>query len=242
MSVAHTTANIQNSVPRPVLLLSHSRIMQGSATHRLPAASHSGAAARSCNATRHTTTAPPSASAAPAARPNSPAAMTATAMTPISTGASFDPPPHRWPHSQAMTAAAPTVRTISKGPPNQMPTIGSGARTSADRTRRRSDPPLTGANRRPIAPLAPTIIGDCLLQIVTAEIGPQRLGEDELGIGALPQQEVADALLAAGADQQIGIGDVGGEEMPRDHVLIDRVRRQLTRHGLRREHAHRRDD
>ena len=30
--------------------------------------------------------------------------------------------------------------------------------------------------------------------------------EDQLGVGALPEQEIADALLAAGADQQVGVG------------------------------------
>ena len=35
----------------------------------------------------------------------------------------------------------------------------------------------------------------------------------ELGVGQLPQQEVADALLAAGADEQVGLGRVGQRQV-----------------------------
>jgi hypothetical protein len=37
------------------------------------------------------------------------------------------------------------------------------------------------------------------------EIRPQLLGEIELRIGQIPQQEIADALLTPGADEQIRI-------------------------------------
>ena len=37
---------------------------------------------------------------------------------------------------------------------------------------------------------------------------PQHVGEIELRVGELPQQEIADALLAAGADEQIRLGRV----------------------------------
>ena len=36
-----------------------------------------------------------------------------------------------------------------------------------------------------------------------AEVGPQRVGEVELGVGRLPQQEVRQPLLARGADEQV---------------------------------------
>jgi hypothetical protein len=32
------------------------------------------------------------------------------------------------------------------------------------------------------------------------------IGEMQFGVGQLPEQEVADALLAAGADEEIGLG------------------------------------
>ena len=40
------------------------------------------------------------------------------------------------------------------------------------------------------------------------EIGPERLGEFVFGIGRLPEQEVRGPRLAAGADHQIGVGQI----------------------------------
>jgi hypothetical protein len=45
------------------------------------------------------------------------------------------------------------------------------------------------------------------------EIGPEHIGDVQLGVGQLPEQEVADPLLTAGADQQVGIGLAGGVEL-----------------------------
>ena len=56
-------------------------------------------------------------------------------------------------------------------------------------------------------------------QIVAVEVGPQHIGAVELGVGDLPQQEVRDAQLARRADDQIGIGDVGGVELALEHLL-----------------------
>ncbi|MNH09764.1 hypothetical protein D3C79_692250 [compost metagenome] len=36
------------------------------------------------------------------------------------------------------------------------------------------------------------------------EVRPEQVGEVQLGVGQLPQQEVADAVLATGTDAQIG--------------------------------------
>ena len=49
----------------------------------------------------------------------------------------------------------------------------------------------------------PLAMVDRLIQRVGIEIGPERIGEIQLGIGELPHQEVADALLTAGTDEQI---------------------------------------
>src|ERR1044072_443131 len=54
--------------------------------------------------------------------------------------------------------------------------------------------------------LAGTIDGDRLLEQLAAEVRPEGVEEHELRVGALPEQEVGDALLAAGAHEQIGIG------------------------------------
>ena len=37
------------------------------------------------------------------------------------------------------------------------------------------------------------------------EVRPHAVGEDQLGVGALPEQEVGEPLLAAGADQQVDV-------------------------------------
>src|ERR1700757_774415 len=75
-----------------------------------------------------------------------------------------------------------------------------------------------------IAPVAAMISPDGGPEARPLEAGPQAIEKDQLRIGALPEQEVADALLAAGADQEIGVGDVAGQQMPGEHRLVDRRR------------------
>ena len=53
------------------------------------------------------------------------------------------------------------------------------------------------------------------------EIGPERVGDKNFGVGDLPEEEIADAHLAAGSDQQVGIREVGGVEVAREIVLGD---------------------
>ena len=71
-------------------------------------------------------------------------------------------------------------------------------------------------------------IGDRRAQVVGAEVGPQGVDEAELGVGAFPQQEIGQPLLAAGADEEI---DVAAGALPRDAAG-----RSLAR-GRRREPA-----
>ncbi len=53
------------------------------------------------------------------------------------------------------------------------------------------------------APMAAPVLRESLPQSCLAEVRPHAIREIELGIGALPQQEVAEALLGTGADQQV---------------------------------------
>src|SRR5581483_2596856 len=55
------------------------------------------------------------------------------------------------------------------------------------------------------APVAAGILGERLLKGRFAEIRPEALDKVQLGIGALPQQEIAQPLLATGANQQVDI-------------------------------------
>ena len=74
------------------------------------------------------------------------------------------------------------------------------------------------------APLAAAIRGDRRVERRGVEVRPQRVGEIELAVGELPQQEVADALLAAGADEKVGLGRVAHREVRRERGLRDRRR------------------
>ena len=79
------------------------------------------------------------------------------------------------------------------------------------------------------APLALPIPIDRGVERGGVEIGPQHVGEIELGVGELPQQEVRDPLLAAGADEQVGLRRVGHREdtarAPRARVASRRAAR-----------------
>src|SRR5438874_1118848 len=182
--------------------------------------------------------------ASPAAAP--PSAATTTAATTAATSADpLDPncpARHSRAHSQAIPAPAAVVTIGSQGEPNQAAAMATGASTSADKMRSSSEWRSARSNRGTVAALAAAIIGDRLLQVAAPEIRPKGLGEHQLGIGALPEQEIADALLAAGADQQIGIGQLGGEQMLGDQLLVDGVERQIPAPDPGRDSASRSDD
>src|SRR5919108_5564539 len=63
--------------------------------------------------------------------------------------------------------------------------------------------------------LAPRVRGDGLVQGFGAEVGPERIGEVELGVRELPEEEVGDALLAARADEEVGLRRVAHRKMGR---------------------------
>src|SRR6266508_4125463 len=53
-------------------------------------------------------------------------------------------------------------------------------------------------------------------EVDLAERGPVGVAEIELGVGALPEQEVRHPLFAAGPDDQIWVGLPGGVEVVAD--------------------------
>ena len=61
-----------------------------------------------------------------------------------------------------------------------------------------------------------------------AEVRPQRVDENQLRVGTLPEEKVADPLFAAGPDEKIRIGDAGRKEFALEGILVDTVRCQLT--------------
>src|SRR5271156_6488095 len=52
-------------------------------------------------------------------------------------------------------------------------------------------------------------------QAGAAEIGPERFCHENFGVGNLPEQEIADAHLAAGADEQVRVRQAAGVQMTR---------------------------
>src|SRR3990167_4712775 len=70
-----------------------------------------------------------------------------------------------------------------------------------------------------------------LLELRAIEIRPQYRGEIHLGVSQLPQQEVADTLLAAGADEQVRFGNAGQADKRFEAFFRDRVRVDLAAGG-----------
>src|SRR5437868_5602653 len=74
-----------------------------------------------------------------------------------------------------------------------------------------------------VASIALLVGEDRFEQVAAAEIRPQRLGDPDFRVGDLPEEKVADAHLAAGPDQQIGIGLAGGVEELAEAPLVEIV-------------------
>ena len=73
------------------------------------------------------------------------------------------------------------------------------------------------------AALAALVLAHRVEEVLAAEVGPQHVGEDELAVGQLPQQEVGDAVLARRADHEVGVGHLGVVEVAADRLLVDLV-------------------
>src|SRR5204863_9179689 len=133
-----------------------------------------------------------------------------------------------------MSGATSAATRSIQGKPSHTAASSSGPRTTADASRSGRPRKRAGALAADaaIATFAAAKLGDRPLEMLLAEVGPQRVDEHQLGVGALPQQEIADALLAAGTDQQVGIGHAGGQQLALEQALVDLLRRQLARRHL----------
>src|SRR5262245_39775049 len=74
-----------------------------------------------------------------------------------------------------------------------------------------------GSRQTAEAALARVEVGDAGAQMRGAEVRPHRVGENELGVGALPEQKIREPLLAAGADQEIDVA-AGAVTEPRQQT------------------------
>src|SRR5512134_458919 len=61
-------------------------------------------------------------------------------------------------------------------------------------------------------------VPDRLVEVLAVEVRPENRREVQLRVRGLPQQEVAEALLAAGADDQVGVGHVGVVQAAADRL------------------------
>jgi hypothetical protein len=57
-------------------------------------------------------------------------------------------------------------------------------------------------------PISVQEIGECFQVVRLPEIRPERVGEEELGVGRLPQQEGSEPKLAADSDKQVWVREV----------------------------------
>jgi len=71
------------------------------------------------------------------------------------------------------------------------------------------------------AALAVLVVGNGFEEVEAAEVGPEAVGDEDLGVGDLPEEEVGDALLARGTDDEVGVGHVRGVESRGDVGLVD---------------------
>ena len=85
-----------------------------------------------------------------------------------------------------------------------------------------------------VSPLAFLICENGLEQVPLAEVGPQRVGDPDLRVRDLPEQEVADPHLAARPDQQVGIGLARGIEKISEALLVQLVGADARRHDAAR--------
>src|SRR5690349_320745 len=134
-------------------------------------------------------------------------------------------------HSPIISGAATAATRSIQGKPIHTAASSSGPRITADTTRGSSPRKRAGAALAAdaaIAPVAAAELGDRLLEMVLAEVGPERVDEHQLGVGTLPEQEIADALLAAGADQQVGVGHARRQQFALEQAFIDLLGRQRS--------------
>src|SRR5262249_37802455 len=143
-----------------------------------------------------------------------------------------------------MSGAARAATRSIHGNPNHTAASSAGPSTAADRirtsrpwNRRLARPAGALAADAAIATFTAPELRNRLLEVLLAEIGPQRVDEHQLGVGALPQQEIADALFAAGANQQVRIAYAGGQQLALEAVFVDLLGRDPAGRDLARQAA-----
>src|SRR5439155_1329556 len=143
--------------------------------------------------------------------------------------------PKRRPKKKAPMSATPAstrsaiTATVAKGGSQSRIASSTAASTTPVNPRVRSVSATTrsglrrGVSRHGVAeaPLAAGEERECVLQIRHREIRPQPRTEIQLRVGEIPQQEVADSVFTAGADQQIRLRQSRERELGAKTALGD---------------------
>ena len=85
------------------------------------------------------------------------------------------------------------------------------------------------------AALAAGVLAEREVELGGAEVGPRRLGEVELRVGALEEHEIADPMIAAGTDQEIGARRARRPHRVAEGLFGDARGVELARGGARGE-------
>ena len=115
-----------------------------------------------------------------------------------------------------------TAAAIDDPRAGRVPTAPRGARRARGRARRR--PGAARSPRHSTGPPTPVaarvgVGGQRALELLAVEVGPQLVREVQLRVGGLPQQEVGQPQLAAGADDQLRVLHVGRVQVPAELLL-----------------------
>src|SRR6185436_17747475 len=78
------------------------------------------------------------------------------------------------------------------------------------------------------ATLASGVPGERLIELFAIEVGPEYRREIKLSVRQQPQKEIADALIAAGANEKIRRGRIGKTEKAAERLRCHRLRFQFT--------------
>src|SRR5690554_2818485 len=252
LSATHTSAMTASSSQASTARSSTSASAVGTITSQ-PVSSPAAGATCQPRASHGGTTNPQNASPAPcttteAADVPTPEPSTAHSSAVATTNAGRSAPatrtrPH---HSQAARPATSAISAIhndsgAKNSAARKPAIRMTAVTTrslsiaATLLRRHARDLLAGAAE---TALARAVGRDCLIERELVEVGPQRVGEVQLGVGELPQQEVADALLATGPDEEVRLRRIGHRQLGADLGLGEVAAARVARG----EAVERRDD
>src|SRR6266540_4234527 len=109
---------------------------------------------------------------------------------------------------------AATPASANSHQPRRSPARAAGRRARPPRAK--LEVPLPAAEAAPAA----GVVVESGAELVLAEIGPERVDEDQLGIGELPQEKVRNPQLAGGTDQEVGVRHLGRIEISRERLLV----------------------